>query len=99
MGAAGSVMAMFSRTERLNSKFSLQHHAHLAAQLCRVNQTDINVINQDTAEFGYIRRSCTNLVRVLLPEPDRPTMPITSPGRIPNSRYSIPVRILDDSER
>jgi hypothetical protein len=25
---------------------------------------------------------CTNLVRVLFPEPDRPTIPMTSPGAI-----------------
>ena len=58
----------------------LRHHADLPAQLRGIDQADVQAVHQHAPALGAVQARCTSLVSVLLPEPERPTMPITSPG-------------------
>lgn len=80
-GAAGFVRAMLSRMERLNSVFSCS----TTPICCRsevVSTMAMSCPSISTRPRSGTYRRCTSLVSVLLPDPERPTMPITSPGAI-----------------
>ena len=81
MGILGSTSAIFSRTVRLNKKFSCK-----TTPTCRRNQSGSTMAKSTPSistrpDSGTYNR-CTNLVKVLLPEPEpeRPTIPIISLG-------------------
>ncbi|MNT30606.1 hypothetical protein D3C72_1664100 [compost metagenome] len=79
MDSAGSLRAMLSRTERLNRIFSCST-TPIWRRSEAVSMTAISCPSISTLPRSGIYRRCASRVKVLLPEPERPTMPITSPG-------------------
>jgi hypothetical protein len=78
-------MAMFSRTLRLNSQFSCST-TPIWRRSWAASARPMSMPSIRTRPCSGVYSRCTSLVSVLLPEPERPTMPITCPG--PMSKFT-----------